>query len=224
MKKLCILISIAFLGYTSNAQNFVYSTDQHVDVVLTDTTPSHYIKFKTSNPEEITYMYEVISNTMPLEWDYSLCDYNNCYVGVPNSGRMNSISLLDAQNGLEGYFNLSATFKDIDGEGDLVIYVYDSNDQNRGDTVSYHYRFGEPNSMKEVSNNVLFTYPNPVQNILNIDIKGGNEVIVYNLLGEKIISKINTTTVNVSTLELGIYILSVKDANGSILTKKFVKK
>ncbi len=60
-------------------------------------------------------------------------------------------------------------------------------------------------------------YPNPVQNVVNLEIDGTNEVEVFDTNGRFLIKKQiseNNSSINVSSLSKGIYILKVLTGNG----------
>lgn len=68
-------------------------------------------------------------------------------------------------------------------------------------------------------------YPNPADNIVYIDAKNVIEKIeVYSILGKKVLSKKSTNEIQIRNLKPGIYLIKMRDSNGSILTKKFIKK
>jgi hypothetical protein len=80
---------------------------------------------------------------------------------------------------------------------------------------------------KEVFNSVIKLYPNPVENVLQIsntsDIRI-NKVEIYTILGKKIQEIKNPkSSLNISQLSKGIYLLNVFTEKGKI-TKKIVKK
>ena len=75
----------------------------------------------------------------------------------------------------------------------------------------------------DFNKNEISLYPNPVNDILYI--KGNNRklnVSIFNLLGQKVISKSQTTHIDLSSLNEGIYIakLSIEE---KIITKKIIK-
>jgi len=68
-------------------------------------------------------------------------------------------------------------------------------------------------------------YPNPVQNILNVN--ASKEVLkieVFNILGQKMLSKENSSTVDISNLNKGVYITKIFQENDVISTKRFIKE
>lgn len=72
----------------------------------------------------------------------------------------------------------------------------------------------------------VVTYPNPTSNSLNIYINGGYEITaysVYNLAGQQVLQNTSsgkTTSVDVATLQNGIYFVKVI-TDGGVVTKKF---
>ncbi|OUS02841.1 hypothetical protein A9Q86_01975 [Flavobacteriales bacterium 33_180_T64] len=88
------------------------------------------------------------------------------------------------------------------------------------------YEFGAPSL--GVEDNVLLQdfklYPNPVRNILNIKIEDTLEKIeMYSVLGRKI-TESKLTSVDVSSLASGVYVLKVYTQNGKVGVKRFIKK
>ncbi len=88
------------------------------------------------------------------------------------------------------------------------------------------YEFGAPLGVAEFFNNELSfsIYPNPTQNVLNVRLtEAFEQAIIYNLMGAKILES-TSTNINVSHLASGMYLIKVKDNNGGIATKRFIKQ
>lgn len=87
-------------------------------------------------------------------------------------------------------------------------------------------------SIDENNQNSISIYPNPANTILNIDFPGGsiNEstiIEVYDIQGKlvKSVAKDNNdtfTSINISDLKSGFYILKIKSEDGKKITQKFV--
>ncbi|MBI5538733.1 MAG: T9SS type A sorting domain-containing protein [Bacteroidia bacterium] len=81
-------------------------------------------------------------------------------------------------------------------------------------------------------NNIDFNinvYPNPAKNIVNIEIEKTDDynISVYNILGSCVINqKLNNqkNTINVSSLENGIYLLQISNKSGVVSQQKIVKE
>ena len=79
--------------------------------------------------------------------------------------------------------------------------------------------------------NDFYAYPNPTVNTLNVafgDIKGFNSgrIIIRNALGSELINKAinindNLTSIDVSSLERGVYLYTVQLDGQKFQTKKF---
>ncbi|MGG8497461.1 endonuclease [Tenacibaculum sp. TC6] len=68
-------------------------------------------------------------------------------------------------------------------------------------------------------------YPNPAIDILSVELKDMREANykIFNNIGQMILADKIERTINISTLNKGIYLLEINDGNKSI-TKKFIKK
>mgnify|MGYP006131482953 CR=1 FL=1 len=67
-------------------------------------------------------------------------------------------------------------------------------------------------------------FPNPVSDMLSVKSSSViKKLEVFNLLGQKVMVRENTNSLNVNRLESGAYILKIVDENDFISTKKFIK-
>ncbi|RXP44538.1 T9SS C-terminal target domain-containing protein [Lutibacter sp. HS1-25] len=67
-------------------------------------------------------------------------------------------------------------------------------------------------------------YPNPVQNTLQINSsKELLKIEVFNILGQKMLSKENSDTIDVSSLNKGIYLAKIYPENNTNLIRRFIK-
>jgi len=75
--------------------------------------------------------------------------------------------------------------------------------------------------------NTVTFYPNPVtENVLHVKSNVNLDVTVFNVLGQNVLTTKTTSTnntINVSTLNTGVYIVKLKSKNGTI-TKKLIKE
>jgi hypothetical protein len=77
-------------------------------------------------------------------------------------------------------------------------------------------------NISEINAEPFDLYPNPLTDILFFN-KNVNSVSVYNIHGQKIIEKINTSKVNFDAMPLGVYIVKIQYAN-QIFTRKVIKQ
>lgn len=66
-------------------------------------------------------------------------------------------------------------------------------------------------------------YPNPTNGIVNIDTDANVSVVVYNVLGEKVISTKNHK-IDLSSFESGVYFVLLKDEKGKIIKQEKIMK
>ena len=76
-------------------------------------------------------------------------------------------------------------------------------------------------SVFEHKNNIMI-YPNPAREIVNIIGVDISNVKIFNNMGQLILTQHNTSTINVSGLTNGIYILSIETLTGYITQKKII--
>jgi gingipain R len=73
-------------------------------------------------------------------------------------------------------------------------------------------------------NDGIIVYPNPAEDIINIEGANISVVNIYNNLGQLVISKENSNSINISSLNAGIYMINIITEEGSSLVKKVVIK
>ena len=225
MKNIYLIVLFSSFNFISNAQSFVFSNEQHVEAVILEQNVPHYINFTTQTPRDITFKYERISNTLPEEWDLTLCDYNGCYVGVPETGTMTNITRQDALDGIDGFFNLAVNTNDISGEGVVEIYVYDSTDYNVGDTVSWTMSHEAiPNAIDKNEADNISIYPNPASDQIQIRGIEGYTMTIYNSLGKIIYTKVDASNTrhDITNFPSGSYFISCLTKQGKVYNKQFV--
>ncbi|MCS7027709.1 MAG: hypothetical protein NZ519_02995 [Bacteroidia bacterium] len=146
------------------------------------------------------------SNSIPTTWACNLCDYNNCYTGVPSMGTMHPISGLT-----QGFIKLETNPFTYTGTGTVVIYVYASGAPTLGDTLVFNFTASglttvqEENQQKEEK---ILMLPHLIQfqnvdklNILKItDINGR---IVF----EKTLLPYENEVILTNSLPAGLYIV-----------------
>ena len=84
--------------------------------------------------------------------------------------------------------------------------------------------FSTTASINEFDKLSLKIYPNPVSSVLNIVMKSEiKSVEIFNLIGKRVLQFTNKK-INISQLPTGLYILKIETVNGSIGTRKIMKK
>jgi hypothetical protein len=78
-----------------------------------------------------------------------------------------------------------------------------------------------------IANNVsnIELYPNPVENTLNVNASENVNVVILSIDGKKLLAQKNATSIDVSSLMSGMYLIQVYGNNNMLLkTEKFIKK
>ncbi|SMC88693.1 T9SS type A sorting domain-containing protein [Moheibacter sediminis] len=78
----------------------------------------------------------------------------------------------------------------------------------------------------ELNSKALSVYPNPATDVINVSLKNGEaqSIEITNLAGQNVYSAKAANSVNVSFLPAGVYVVKVKDINGTTHMSKIVKK
>jgi hypothetical protein len=74
-------------------------------------------------------------------------------------------------------------------------------------------------AVKQIKSESMFVYPNPVQDILNVKGSKNADITITNLDGRVVRSAKNVSSVNVSDLSNGMYIVTIKEGN-NVSTQK----
>jgi hypothetical protein len=227
-----LLAAIALITVViSNAQSFIYTPEQHrIDTVIMENYEAYDINFTTSVPEQITYKWVLLSNTLPASWTYSICYQGGCATGIPTTVvTMETITLAQAQQGVQGFLKINVTTGLNYGSGKAVFYVYDANDINRGDTVSFDIRWQNLLSTNEINFESQFSiYPNPANDVLIIrsEYDETSEVAFTNAIGEVVLTeKVNVREVkrlDISDLSQGIYFMTITSEKRKLIKKVIV--
>ncbi|MGB1231195.1 MAG: T9SS type A sorting domain-containing protein [Winogradskyella sp.] len=79
-------------------------------------------------------------------------------------------------------------------------------------------------SIEEFAYNEVTLYPNPTTSVLNIKMKSNlKRATIYSILGAKVLES-TTKSITTSNLKDGMYLIKIEAENGSVSTKRFIKK
>ena len=114
----------------------------------------------------------------------------------------------------------------LSADGSIVAIGAPRNDGNG--TEAGHVRVFDLSSVMGFDDNSLLdfsVYPSPTTDILNINSETPiSNIEVYNQLGQLVKANSNQYSIDISSVDQGVYFVKVMDANGNIGTQKIVKK
>ncbi|MBP5516163.1 MAG: T9SS type A sorting domain-containing protein [Bacteroidales bacterium] len=75
----------------------------------------------------------------------------------------------------------------------------------------------------DVDNDMLSIYPNPTSSVININAEGQvKNVSIFNLMGQQVINANNSTSIDLSVLGNGSYVVRVELENGTVATRTVI--
>lgn len=136
-------------------------------------------------------------------------------------------------NNTEDYIVKDWTFVDlssISNADSLTFSLSSSDNGNYGMNTPAYFCIDDLDYSTQINslsmNNRLLIYPNPAKNIINITESKNSQILIYDIFGKNIISKIlisDNETIDVSNLESGTYIVKIIK-NDSIISKILIIK
>ncbi len=112
---------------------------------------------------------------------------------------------------------------DIDGDGDLDIYIY-TNDFFGSGIVFYLQE--SSSAVRDLGSSTIEIYPNPTTDYINLKIAGNlnYQSKIFDLKGKLILSNFNTNKISIGELAVGTYILEFTNLQtGQEIFEKIVK-
>lgn len=92
---------------------------------------------------------------------------------------------------------------------------------------AFNYEIRESSSLDALRSIETFqVYPNPATEIINISIDNCDKLELFDIAGRKVLMSTGSldTSINISELEPGVYVVAVRDNDGKEFLSRFVKK
>ena len=116
---------------------------------------------------------------------------------------------------------ISVYATDIDGDGDMDVLSASRDD----DKIAWYANNGILNPTLPIAIRHFDIFPIPTPDYIIIDSKVKiTQLEIFNRLGQLVLSNVNKTTIDLSSLAPGLYFCSVKDKNGNFVVRKVVKE
>lgn len=223
MKRIFILLLIITGAVTSiKAQFYTISPN---DTIIDIAPPSQLTIFDiyqhNATADTIQLAWTKVYESIPVGWDYSLCDLGTCYPGFPSSGSMALIAPPDS-----GFLGVNIDPYALPGTLTVRFYVYETSAPAAGDTLTWIIT-AQTTGTEEITSADFRIYPNPSTDHIQIDMQNETSasMCIYDLNGRVIVQKAlvqDGEMVNVSNLPASTYILELKSKN--IIRKTFIKE
>jgi len=208
--------------------------DGDMDVLAGETIDNEVTWFENTDGLGAFGPEQIINNNAEFVRDIHAAD-------LDNDGDIDVLSASSIDNKIAWYENLDGlgTFgpqqiistdtdgprsvfaADIDGDGDTDVLSASIVDSK----IAWYENFTilgiEDNNIKDFS-----IYPNPTSTILNMNTKNIEiiKIEIYDVLGKKVlVTKGNTTQIDISNLDSGLYLVNIQTKQG-VLVKKIVKE
>lgn len=173
--------------------------------------------------DTIILKWEKVSESIPTDWEASVCDNFNCNTSLVDSGTMSPII-----PGEYGLILLHITSHINYGTAVIRYAVWDITNPVLRDTLTYILTVVNPSSVDEMESKTAFNiFPNPANE--NIYIQSNRQLdfafLITDILGNEITKGIsNTANIDIPTRDLpnGFYHLTIFLEDKYISTKKFI--
>lgn len=165
----------------------------------------------------IDLSWTVLENSMNANWDYTICDWQNCFAGLT----LDSIrhpAAVDA--GLSGFLKLSVDPAMVPDRGIAKIKVYETADSANADTLTFIVNAKPVGIEQAGANQEASVYYDPLRQVVffrsirNDRISGA---VVYNVLGKQVLQITsgleNGTDISLSGLPSGLYFIALSQGN-----------
>lgn len=157
----------------------------------------------------------------PAEWQCAVCDKNTCY-----DYSISTEEFYLAQHGSGTMdIHLKPNNKAADGAVKIKIFRKSMPSDSAVNTYSFD---AWAASVKKIRSTGFDLYPNPAKDYITLkfDTKKPIEVEVFNVLGVAVLSKTHNseeTTIDLSSLQAGVYFIKFVSEEGKVYSKAFKK-
>lgn len=200
MKKLYTLLCLSLGTFSLTAQDYIISPSNTLNQVIETnayTTNYIYMQHDNTSANQINLAWDLIDIQVNPDWDYSYCDWTNCYAGNITTGTMTPIG-----QGQSGFLNVNLMAPSI-GSGYFVFRVYKVGEEANADTLTYNFNVTLGLSDVELGKGISIS-PNPTDN---------GDFVVKNVLENSTITILNSLGQIIKTTKSSSPMVQFNDLN-----------
>lgn len=222
-----IILSVVALFVATDisfAQTYSISPNDTFEVVGTmEDLQTLTISQVNNTTDTLYFKWEKISESVPSNWEASVCDNFVCYTVLMDSGATNPVYPTES-----GFILLHVTPHVTYGTAIIRYAIWDIENPTRRDTLTFITTVNEPSGISETEHkNIFSVFPNPASNSVTIisEQPSGFEFCIADASGRRISSGISNTEAAVVSIENfpnGIFLISISESNKSLSTKKLI--
>lgn len=196
------------------SQDFSFSPDSVLTAEMdVDGYGVHQIDILNETTDSLWLTWRMVENTLPEEWETSLCDNVLCYGVTPTSADMNPI-VPDSS----GWIRMTTFPNNVAGSGYLHFWIYKTGFPQNPVSIYFYLSAGLTGTIPIVSAEEIRVFPNPTSGPLSVSVSGNEPVYwtLFNTLGRRLGQGENEgplTQLDLSTFEPGNYWLHLQRKN-----------
>ncbi|MDQ3072136.1 MAG: T9SS type A sorting domain-containing protein [Bacteroidota bacterium] len=226
----CLAFTGLFLlSVAANAQasSFAISPAKTVVAdVMAGTNTDMHILIKNTTADALVFDWRVVELTIDTSADnhfVSYCDNVTCYFKIPSFATSAEVAPGDS---MDMKFSIAPPTDVVSTSGRFAVYINVQGDPENGDTITYEVR-SWATGIDENGSRIMALYPNPASDVLNINFSDpvSGVVQVQDIAGRTLagysLNNLENLQVPVSALPVGMYLITLREANGRVSVMKF---
>lgn len=216
-----IIMLLATFGF-SFGQTYSITPNDTVEVTgyLEDLQTLTISQLNTSN-DSLYFEWKKVSESVPGNWEASVCDNFVCYTVLQDSGLTNPV--LPAES---GFILLHVTPHVTYGTCVVRYAIWDRANPAVKDTLTFITKALEPSSLPDFDLNTFSLFPNPTTDVLNVHFSDNQpyRVVILNSIGEAVYTGAATSNFQLYTANLpgGTYSVSIFTNDSFKVTQKLI--
>ncbi len=223
MKKIYFALGFIASTLSLNAQDYIIAPNDTVVVELTSATyTSNDINLDHDNltTDSLLLQWEIVENTIPADWDYSYCDYTNCYSSSVTDATMTKFGPSES-----GFIKVTVSAGSA-ANAMIRFKVYNDGFPENADTLTFIYN-STLGIIDNQSINYVSVFPNPSNGEFTIDnVIPNSQISVVNSLGQIVLNaeSVNSKYTFNSNLNPGVYFIKLSNGRKQYATRKLIIK